>query len=217
MGNRKSSQSNPKKEYNASVGNPVAGGDLASNDIVQFLLTGNEVAVEGKKDAKGRRLFEVDLSVNMNSDAALNVLDPENIEGPLVSPPPSPPAVVLKSCHTKLDKKKNLEGWKTVHDGSNLGIMELPNGEFVFSMLMAKYGEDQKLLRQWLNRMDRTMRGLERQYDCSIIVHEKPLRHRGNKVHMIQIRGSSKDSVMGCKNAFPPYVQDRLITSRRHY
>ena len=211
--------SNPEKECIPPSRNPAAGGDLASNDIVQFLLAGEEVAVEGKKDSKKRGyLFEVDISANVNTDVALDALDPAAIEAPLVSPPPSPPAVALKSCKSKLEQKeKGLVDWKSPHSGYPLGVVELENGEYVFSMLMAQYGEDQRLWRQWLKRIDRTIRGLERQYKCSIIVHEKPLRYRGNKVHMIQIRGVSKDNVMGCKNAFPPHMQDRLITSRRHY
>ena len=181
--------------------------ETASEDIYKFLIN----------SSNGSRvdfLFDMDASVGDTPDPkstiTLNSLDVRSFEAALISPLPSPTPI-----------EPTAEVWKE-GDASNapsrsLGLFRLAEKEFIYSMLMRQYADDQKLWRQWLNRIERTLRGLERVYGCDIMMYDVPFYHRGCLVHMIRIRGASKEAVLACKNAMPESIQKLLITSKAHY
>lgn len=98
-----------------------------------------------------------------------------------------------------------------------MGVQTLEDGSSILTVFVRKFGEDQGLWRDWAKKIERTMRGLQRQYGCLIKVYDEPVEHRGSKVHKIRIRGASHKDVLRCKNAFPHYIKTMLITSHEHY
>lgn len=201
-------------------------GDPGCNDIVQSLNIGQIIA-KADSDVGRKYLFEMDLSTTSNSDSCSNgtpkTFDTTPFEPSPVAPPPSSPVITPASCKNKMEQKSVRElgrvpaDWSSPCPNSTLGVFQLDNGQYILSMLIHQYGEDQRLWRQWLRRIERTMRGLEKSCKCRITLYDKPFRFRGVLTHMIRIRGMSKKSVIRCKNALPPHVQDMLITAREYY
>ncbi|KAH9279163.1 hypothetical protein ECG_08298 [Echinococcus granulosus] len=213
------------RQERSRVGIADPRGDPACDGIVKPL---NREKAEASSREVGRKyLFEVDLSTITNSDPCSNVsleaLDTTPLETLPVVPPPSPPTVTLTSCKNKMEGKSDFKfgkvpaDWTSPCPSSTLGVFQLNSGEYIFSMLIRQFGEDERLWRQWLRRIERTMRGLEKLYKCRITVCDRPFRYRGVMTHMIRIRGVSKKNVIQCKNALPSHVKDMLITAREYY
>ncbi|VDM28021.1 unnamed protein product [Hydatigera taeniaeformis] len=205
--------------------NPL--GDLGCNDAAQQLNIEKAITPADLGDGGRKYLFEVDLSTATDlspcSNKTLDESETTPIEMLPVAPLPSPPIITFTSCDEEAEQKKYCEfgkvpaDWTSSCPSSTLGVFQLDNGEYILSMLIYKYGEDQRLWRQWLKRVEKTMLGLEKSCKCKITLYNKPFRFRGVMTHMIRIRGLSKRSVIRCKNALPSYIQDRLITAHAYY
>ncbi|KAL5104608.1 Leucine-rich repeat-containing protein 23 [Taenia crassiceps] len=169
-----SGQKCPRIEIVDSRGDPTCGG------IAQPLGTGQIVAKVDSGEAGGKYLFEVDLSTVTNSysgsNETLGTFDTTHFETLPIAPPPSSPVA------TPIPRKRATEpenvcefgevsaNWSSSCPNSTLGVFRLNNGDYILSMLIHQYGEDQRLWRQWHKRIDRTMRGLEKSCKCRITI-----------------------------------------------
>lgn len=114
--------------------------------------------------------------------------------------------------------KSKAESQSLPRKRSVLGFELLPSGGVVFTAYLKIPGDQEsetgwRILRK---KIERHLKGLERQFKCDIALSDKQSWFRATPVHELTILGGCFRDVLKCKSALPDIAQNLLITSEEN-
>ncbi|VUZ43893.1 unnamed protein product [Hymenolepis diminuta] len=93
-----------------------------------------------------------------------------------------------------------------------LGFIERRSGEITHTSYVAMLNTERDEFENIKRITARRFWGLEQQFNCKIMLSDKPSQMRARTVYKLEIRGTSFREVAKCRNALPKFITERLTT-----
>ncbi|KAM3176614.1 hypothetical protein ACTXT7_006183 [Hymenolepis weldensis] len=116
----------------------------------------------------------------------------------------------------QIDKQNALviRSAKTTSPGScsKLGFIPRTSGATTYTSYIAMLNTEVNELEDIKRITARRFRGLEQQFNCKIMLSDKPSEMRARTVYKLEIQGPTFREVAKCRNALPKCITEKLIT-----